>query len=322
MARPKVAIGLPVYNGERYLRLALDSLLAQDYGDFELIISDNCSTDGTPEICLEYAGADGRIRFHRNERNVGAARNFNHTFRLASADYFMWAAHDDLWHPTYISRCMRGLGEDENIVLCASTVQFIDEAGHRIPEEERGRLLGGGYNEMNTRSLGLRERVRSLTSAINWYALYGIIRSDVLRQTRLFQRTFGSDVILLLELLLRGEIYVVRKRLFRYRIVPKSLDAQSGELPDADAPSQPPSHYTRLAISLLQTIDASGCAPADKIAMREDLLDNVTRDSRQWADLLHRENPMTEGAGEDPDPGRIRRLLVERAGAMCAGASA
>ena len=319
MARPKVAIGLPVYNGEKYLRLALDSLLAQDYGDFELIISDNCSTDRTPEICLEYAGTDRRIRFHRNERNIGAARNFNHVFGLASADYFMWAAHDDLWHPSYVSRCMQGISEDENIVLCASTVQFIDEAGYRMPPERLSHLLGGRYNKLNTRSLGLRERVRSLTKALNWYALYGIIRSDILRQTRLCQETFGSDVILLLELLLRGEIYVMKERLFAYRIVPKSLDEQSGERPDAGARSESLSHYTRLAISLLQTIDASSCPPAMKATMREDLLDNVTVNSVQWAQLLGKENPPAASAGaQAPDDVRIRRLLVERAAASSA----
>src|SRR5208282_399437 len=100
--RPMVSIGLPVYNGEAYLRQVLDSVLAQTFSDFELIISDNASTDCTEAICREYAAADARIRYHRQARNRGATWNFRQVALLSSGQYFLWTSHDDLLAPTYI----------------------------------------------------------------------------------------------------------------------------------------------------------------------------------------------------------------------------
>src|SRR3989442_1198286 len=98
--KPLVSIGLPIYNGERYLRQALDSLLSQAYENFELIVSDNASDDATPEICAAYAARDARIKYFRAPTNMGAVWNFNRVFELAGGEFFMWAAHDDLWHPS------------------------------------------------------------------------------------------------------------------------------------------------------------------------------------------------------------------------------
>src|SRR6266508_180906 len=94
---PLVSIGMPVFNGQRFIRQALDSLLSMDYPNFELIISDNASTDGTAEICQDYAARDRRIRFYRNAKNEGAFGNFARVLALARGNYFMWAAHDDIW---------------------------------------------------------------------------------------------------------------------------------------------------------------------------------------------------------------------------------
>src|SRR5688500_7627492 len=91
---PLLSIALPVYNGERYLRETLDSLLNQSFADYELVIVDNASTDATEAIAREYADGDGRITYHRNPENVGAARNFNAAFEMTSGRYFKWAAHD------------------------------------------------------------------------------------------------------------------------------------------------------------------------------------------------------------------------------------
>src|SRR3974377_1117825 len=103
MPVPKVSIGLPVYNGENYLRLAIDSILTQDYTDFELIISDNASADATQEICREYTARDCRIRYYRNKINIGASGNYNRVFELARGGLFKWAAHDDVHLPAFLS---------------------------------------------------------------------------------------------------------------------------------------------------------------------------------------------------------------------------
>src|SRR5436190_12174806 len=98
MRDPIVSIGLPVFNGERYLRQALDSLLGQDFQDFELIISDNASTDRTAEICRAYVAKDRRIRYYRNESNIGSAPNYRRVFELARGEFFKWCSHDDVCH--------------------------------------------------------------------------------------------------------------------------------------------------------------------------------------------------------------------------------
>src|SRR6185369_4346332 len=106
---PSVSIGLPVYNGVNYLRQALDSLLAQTFGDWELILSDNGSTDATESICREFAARDGRIRYLREPVNRGATWNFNRVFELSRAPLFRWAAHDDVCSPELLERCVAAL---------------------------------------------------------------------------------------------------------------------------------------------------------------------------------------------------------------------
>jgi glycosyltransferase involved in cell wall biosynthesis len=117
---PRVSIGLPVYNGERFLKDALDSILSQTYRDFELIISDNASSDHTEEICRRYAARDERVRYYRYDNNVGAARNFNRVFQLSRGEYFKWAAHDDICSPGFLQRCVKILDSDTAVVVCFS----------------------------------------------------------------------------------------------------------------------------------------------------------------------------------------------------------
>jgi glycosyltransferase involved in cell wall biosynthesis len=119
MSNPKVSIGMPVYNGEEFIREALDSLLAQTFTDFELIISDNASTDGTEAICREYSSNDNRIRYIRQSENKGAMPNFQIVLDESIGKYFMWAADDDFWRPSFIEKCINFLeqNQDYNIVF-------------------------------------------------------------------------------------------------------------------------------------------------------------------------------------------------------------
>src|SRR5947207_10432807 len=103
---PKVSIGLPVFNGEKFLAGALNGLLQQEFEDFELIISDNASTDSTEAICRDFATKDRRIRYQRNKTNIGASGNYNRVFELARGDFFKWASHDDECHPSLVRRCL------------------------------------------------------------------------------------------------------------------------------------------------------------------------------------------------------------------------
>jgi glycosyltransferase involved in cell wall biosynthesis len=125
-SQPTVSIGMPVYNGAHHLAAALESLLAQTYHNFELIISDNASTDASPRICRDFAARDARIRYSRNETNIGAHDNFLRTVQLAAAPYFMWAAHDDLWAPEFIEETLRLLDGHDDVIGSMARVRFID----------------------------------------------------------------------------------------------------------------------------------------------------------------------------------------------------
>jgi len=128
--KPSVSIGMPIYNAEKFLRQALDALLGQTFGDFELIISDNGSTDGSEAICREYASKDSRIKYYKNETNLGAAKNFNRVFELSRGEYFKWASHDDICDPEYLERCVELLDRNPAVVLCYPKANTIDEQGN------------------------------------------------------------------------------------------------------------------------------------------------------------------------------------------------
>jgi len=208
---PPVTIGMPIYNGEAYLRLALESLLAQDYSDFALIISDNASTDATESICREFAARDKRIDYHRNASNLGSAANFNRVFQMSKSPYFMWAAHDDLWSPRYVSRCALALERNPSCVACLTGLGFIDEQGQKLDWDY------AKYDNPDLTCPDMRERVRRLCSRSGWYGVYGLMRSAVLRQTSLFQEVYGPDLVLTLELCLKGPFAKVSEELFYYR---------------------------------------------------------------------------------------------------------
>lgn len=210
---PRVSIGLPVYNGERFLREALDSLVTQTFEDFELVISDNGSSDGTEEICRAYAAKDRRIRYYRHDQNRGATWNFNQVFALSRGEYFKWASYDDLCDPTLLSRCVEVLDADPSVVLCHSKVRIIDEHG-RI-ENYAGVLA--------TDSLDPKVRFRDLVLVPHRsYQIYGLIRSRILKMTPLFASFGTAAKVLLARLGLAGRFHEIPEYLFLFRWHPRS----------------------------------------------------------------------------------------------------
>ncbi len=122
---PKVSIGMPVYNGAAYICKALDSLLAQSFDDFDLIISDNASTDETQAICQAYAKKDARIRYVRQEKNMGPIGNFDFVLNQSQGEYFMWAAHDDVWDRGFLDAMMHGFAiSDDSVVAVGCEAQY------------------------------------------------------------------------------------------------------------------------------------------------------------------------------------------------------
>lgn len=210
---PRVSIGLPVCNGERYLADALDSLLEQTLGDFELIISDNASTDGTEEICRTYAAKDSRILYYRNARNLGASWNFNHVFALSSSAYFKWATHDDICAQDFLSRCVEILDNDPSVVLCYTQEIYIDAEGKFV--RKKPYHLNGNSTQPHERFRQIIARNRGSPP------VFGVIRTDILRQTPLLARYYGSDQVLLAELILHGRFHEVPEELFLHREHPQ-----------------------------------------------------------------------------------------------------
>jgi glycosyltransferase involved in cell wall biosynthesis len=210
--QPLVSIGLPIYNGEKFLREALDSLLSQTFENFELIISDNASTDKTEEICRKYADKDRRIRYYRNEENIGAARNFNRVFEISTGKYFKWAAHDDICAPNFIADCVEVLDREDSVVLCYTDVQLINEDGTCIDSNL-------GYEPLELDALDPQKRFDDVLSRAIWcFEVFGLMRADVLKKTSLIGKYFGSDKVLLAELSLLGQFRGVDQKLFFRRI--------------------------------------------------------------------------------------------------------
>jgi glycosyltransferase involved in cell wall biosynthesis len=217
MTRPRVSLGLPVFNGERFLREALDSILAQTFLDFELIISDNASTDGTEEICRTYAANDGRIRYNRNETNLGAAKNFNRTFELSCGEYFKWTAADDTLETECLARCVDVLDKDPQVVLAYPMATFVYES------EQVPRASKLSRHRPDLTSPFARDRMRQMFFPVSpdMYvhgAIFGLLRSAALRDTPLIRNCLASDVCLLVDLGLRGKLVEIPERLLRIRV--------------------------------------------------------------------------------------------------------
>ena len=145
--RPTVSIGLPVYNGENFLADALESLIGQTYGDFEIIVSDNASTDATEEIVRRYMADDERIRYYRNDHNLGANPNYNRTFALARGEYFRWHAHDDRCDAKYLELCIDLLERDPSVSLVHCKTAYIDRNGDPLIPLRNGFLDPDGFIE-------------------------------------------------------------------------------------------------------------------------------------------------------------------------------
>src|SRR2546423_2625235 len=131
---PLISIGMPVYNGAQFISQALDSLLKQTFADFEIIICDNASTDGTEEICSEYARRDQRIRYYRNPINLGLAGNCRRVLEVARGKYFKYAAHDDLCAPRLLERCVEVLENKPDVILAYPKTMLLDEASGKLSE--------------------------------------------------------------------------------------------------------------------------------------------------------------------------------------------
>lgn len=209
MTSPRVTVGLPVFNGEQYLAETIESILAQDFEDFELLVADNASTDRTRTIVEQFAARDSRIRLLPSETNRGAAWNYNRLVDEARGEYFKWAAHDDRLEAPFISRCVEVLDDRPEVVLCYTEALDIDDAG-AVVRRHRLRTYATGSN--------VRSRVRQvLLDPSPCLESFGVVRTAELRRTGRIGAYTSSDRTLFLELCLIGQFYEVGEPLFHHR---------------------------------------------------------------------------------------------------------
>ncbi len=207
---PTVTIGLPVFNGEEFIRQTLESILQQTYTDFELLIGDNASTDATLPICREYASRDPRIRILTSDVNKGAAPNYNRLVHEAAGKYFRWMAADDLLAPTFLAQCVGYLETHPAVILCYPTTRPIDGQGNPSSRKPEDAL------EVTAARPSLRLRQFFESSFLNRQcnAVLGVVRTEVLRRTGLIGSYTASDKILLAELALHGPFHQLPDALF------------------------------------------------------------------------------------------------------------
>lgn len=209
-SRPRVSIGVPVYNGEAFLAEALDSIAAQTFSNYEVILSDNASTDRTGEICRARAARDARIRYVRNSVNIGGDRNYYRCFELSSGDYFLNVAHDDRLDPRYVEKTVAFLDAHPDFVFCHARSREIDAAGSVVRDLEPNPF---------TESLRPSERFYDAVCASRYVvANFGMIRSSTLRRMPPLAAYPSSDAFWQAELALRGRLHEIPEFLFYRRL--------------------------------------------------------------------------------------------------------
>jgi glycosyltransferase involved in cell wall biosynthesis len=215
LAAARLSLGLPIFNGESFLRETLDSILGQTFGDFVLLICDNASTDSTPEICRAYAATDPRVHIFTNDSNRGVGWNHRHVFELSETEYFKWCGADDVIAPDYLSACLGRLERRPDAVLCYSAAVVIDDFGKPVHGEyptSPSTQLALGSPDVVTRFSNLLSPLYSDTNPF-----YAVIRSSALRRTRPHGSFLAADRCLLAELSLIGPFLRVPETLFYRR---------------------------------------------------------------------------------------------------------
>lgn len=213
--KPLISIGMPVYNGEKHINQAIQSILAQTERNFRLIISDNCSTDQTLEICQHYARIDERVSVTSSERNEGPIYNFLNVVKNVNTPYFMWAAHDDVWSEDWIEKllCLH----DDSTALTFGSVINISEDGTEL----------GTYTPKNFRRNSKRSQIEFfLEEDTEGKAnlIYGIYKTE--HVVNLAPRAFGElefadDMLFVFLILQYGDILIAETPKLYKRVTPR-----------------------------------------------------------------------------------------------------
>jgi glycosyltransferase involved in cell wall biosynthesis len=196
---PMLTVGMPVYNADRFLAKALDSFLDQTFRDFELLISDNASIDRTEQICREYAARDHRIRYFRNEKNMGAGWNFRRVYSLASGKYYKSAAHDDFIEPTFLEECIAALEADPGLVLAHTRTRTVSSTGDPVECDNPPLRFDSPDPLVRWHDLLLKDHM--------CFEIFGVFRLEALRQCPPQGSYVNSDGVLLAQVALLGRFW-------------------------------------------------------------------------------------------------------------------
>ncbi len=195
-----------MYNGERYLGRAIETLLNQTFADFTLCISDNGSTDGTADIARLYVAADLRVRFESHTENRGAAWNFNRVFTTGTAPLFKWAAADDLHEPTFLARCIEVIDREPEVSVVYCATRYID--ANEQP------TFSTALDDFHRREARPHQRLHCLLGTYPMHVMFGVGRRPLMAKTRLWGSFASADRVLVSELALQGQIFKIDDRLF------------------------------------------------------------------------------------------------------------
>lgn len=289
MSTPTVSIGIPVYNGEKYVERAVDSVLEQTFDDFELIISDNASTDSTPEIASHYSKIDDRIKYRRNSENKGAAKNFNITFGEASGQYFKWLSSDEWIEPTFLQKCVDKLRDDESLVATYTYCTCFDEGPIEVD------------CDLN-KSTPYERFVQMMECGIILHVpIWSLFRRGELKKTELIKPFVGADEWLLIDLSISGKFGVIRNHLHGLRThenafhtIPKYIDGEK-DVRAAQAEwfnpnnQSPNVHRLRWHREILKIILRSRCSWRQKYKMLAYLSTILWRDKRTVLEEIRQE---------------------------------
>lgn len=218
---PKVSIGLPVYNGEKFIVKKIESILVQTFEDFELIISDNSSTDETTKICKQYALKDERIKIFNQNENIGAGPNFNFVLDKARGEFFLWSAVDDLILPTFIEKNIKILETKPNVVCCASKMKLYGEKTSSLEIKSNDSIFKNkikkiqrDFGHMNTFSAtgSYEKRINEYFKNLRHNQIfYGIFRTNQIKQANVRNAFLMSDACVVLNILKFGELFVINE---------------------------------------------------------------------------------------------------------------
>ena len=211
--KPKISIGLPVYNGEKFIRNSVDSILSQTFREFELIISDNASTDLTPKICQEYALRDKRVRYIRQNSNMGAVWNFNFVLKQSNSEYFVWAASDDIWHSEFLQKNVDILENNKDIVCSIGDVTYSDVINYEFKSKNKTEI-DSKFKYVKPAYGTYEIKVRTYLKFFQASIIYGLYRREKLQKSMTMNMIFmGSDLTVILNVLKYGDLHVIDENL-------------------------------------------------------------------------------------------------------------